>query len=59
VTLAGGQAVTLRHIDACAGEIAVCVETPDGLLVWIALDELNRQSPSGVSAERPPAQGAA
>jgi hypothetical protein len=40
VTLSDGRRLTLRLVDACSGELSVCVEVPGSGLVWIGLDEL-------------------
>jgi hypothetical protein len=40
VTLLDGRKVTLRVVDACGGELSLCIEVPGSGLVWIGLDEL-------------------
>jgi hypothetical protein len=40
VTLGDGRKVTLRFVDACSGELSLCVEVPGAGLVWIGLDDV-------------------
>jgi len=40
VTLGDGRRVTLRLVDACSGELSLCVELPGSGVVWIGLDEI-------------------
>jgi hypothetical protein len=59
VTLRDGRKLGLRVVDACGGELSLCIEVPGSGLVWIGLDEFEPATSSGFRRQHSPSRGAA
>ncbi|HEV8232742.1 MAG TPA: hypothetical protein VGQ75_10385 [Thermoanaerobaculia bacterium] len=59
VTLRDGRKATLRLVDACSGELSLCLDVPGSGIVWVGLDEKEALAPEVARERRSAGTGAA